>query len=136
VREQIAGTEYSHDSDFSGHEKMFGSGQIVPFVRKKNSRSRKESICDIAIAVDVMRACYRDHAEIIWMVSGDGDFMSLVEETVHSGKRVYMGALSSGLNEDLKYAVDEFFDLDNVFFLSDAEVEATKNAIEGQQRRD
>ncbi len=92
-------------------------GQIVPYVRKKSQRSRKESICDIAIAVDVMRACYRDHAGIIWLFSGDGDFMSLLNEVVHSGKAAYVSALSSGLNEDIRLYVDEFRLLDKYFFV-------------------
>lgn len=92
-------------------------GQIVPYVRKKSQRSRKESVCDIAIAVDVMRACYRDHAGIIWLFSGDGDFMSLLNEVVHSGKAAYVSALSSGLNEDIRLYVDEFTLLDKYFFL-------------------
>lgn len=104
-------------------------GQIVPFIRKKIARSRKESLCDIAIAVDVMRACYRDHAETIWLFSGDGDFVQLAEEAVHSGKCVYVAALSSGLNDELRYIVDEFIPLDDYFFLTDEEIFAAKAAV-------
>jgi len=128
VRREIAEVTYETDADHTGNEKLFGSGQIVPFVRKKSSRSRKESVCDIAIAVDVMRACYRDHAENIWIFSGDGDFVNLVEEAVHSGKRVYLSALSSGLAEELRYVVDEFISLDDALFLTDDELAAAEAA--------
>jgi uncharacterized LabA/DUF88 family protein len=94
------------------------TGQLMPFVRKRSARSRKQSICDIQLAVDVMRACYRDHAKIIWVFTGDGDFLSLFEEVAHSGKTIYASAFSSGLNEDIPYVVDEFVPLDQYFFVS------------------
>ena len=94
----------------------------MPFVRKRANKTKKESICDITIAVDIMRACYRDHAETVWLFSGDGDFSQLIEEATHYGKMVYLSALSSGFNEELKYVVDEFHPLDDIFFLTDQEI--------------
>jgi uncharacterized LabA/DUF88 family protein len=82
-----------------------------------------------------MRACYRDHAEAIWIFSGDGDFIQLIEEVVHSGKVAYVSAFSSGLNSDLPIVVDEFLSLDKYFFLSEAEIEQT-NAVRPQQASD
>lgn len=92
------------------------SGQIVPHVRKKSSRAKKESVCDISISVDAMRACYRDHVDKIWIFSGDGDFLSLYKEVMHSGKHALVSAFSSGLNSQVPLEVDEFFDLDRHFF--------------------
>lgn len=126
VREKISQTTYRCTTDKTANAEYIRTGQIVPFVRKKAARSRKESICDIAIAVDVMRACYRDHAELIWIFSGDGDFIQLIEEVVHSGKISYVSAFSSGLNPELPMVVDEFLPLDNYFFLSEAEIEQAK----------
>jgi uncharacterized LabA/DUF88 family protein len=97
------------------------SGQIIPFVRKKPSRSKKESICDIAIAVDVMRACYRDQARVIWVFTGDGDFLPLFTEIVHSGKVAYASAVTSGCNEELRCVVDEFLPLDKYLFEAPSE---------------
>jgi uncharacterized LabA/DUF88 family protein len=120
VRELIAATTFTCRT---GVVPSLGSGavaartgQIVPFVRKKSSKSRKESICDISITVDVMRACYRDHAKIIWLFSGDGDFLSLFNEIVHNGKVAYASAVSSGCNDEIRYAVDEFLPLDKYLF--------------------
>jgi uncharacterized LabA/DUF88 family protein len=121
IREQIAGVKFrcriGHVSGPLTTGYTTRDGQIVPFVRKKSVRSRKESICDIAITVDVMRACYRDHAKIIWLFSGDGDFLTLLSEVVHNGKAAYVSALSSGLSEDVRFTVDEFMLLDKYFFL-------------------
>ena len=124
IRERIGGVTFrcrtGHVSGPFSSGFSTRDGQIIPFVRKKAARSRKESICDIAIAVDVMRACYRDHAKIIWLFSGDGDFQTLLSEVVHNGKAAYVSAFSSGLSEDLRFSVDEFTLLDKFFFLQDA----------------
>ena len=99
--------------------KLMRTAQILPFVRKKSSQSKKEGICDVNIAVDVMRACYRDHAKTIWVMSGDGDFIHLFHEVAHSGKRIFASAFSSGLNKDIPITVDRFSCLDDFFFLPD-----------------
>ena len=130
VREQISSTKFECTTDRNTGVTSIRNGQIVPFVRKKNARSRKESICDIAISVDIMRACYRDHAETVWLFSGDGDFVHLINEVVHSGKCAYVSAFSSGLNGELQHVVDEFLPLDKHFFLSADEIETAKAATE------
>lgn len=94
-------------------------GRMNPIVKKRRKNSAKESICDIAIAVDVLRACYRDHSDRIWIVSGDGDFLPLIQEAMHSGKQVQIAALSSGLNPQLEFASDDFLLLDDFFFEKD-----------------
>lgn len=124
VRQKISATQFVCITGRTLEIESNMTGQIIPFVRKKSNRSRKESICDIAIAVDVMRACYRDHAETVWIFSGDGDFVQLLEEVVHSGKRAYVSAFSSGFNEELRYVVDEFLPLEKYFFLSPEEAAA------------
>ena len=130
IREKISSTTFKCVTGRTPGQTETFSGQIVPFVRKKASRSKKESICDIAITVGVMRACYRDHAETIWLFSGDGDFIELLSEVVHSGKRAYVSAFSSGLNQEIPYIVDEFIPLDKYFFLSDQEL--AENAAQQQ----
>lgn len=120
VREEIATTTFSCHVEHVGKDSVREkAGQIVPFVRKKPSKSKKESICDIALSVDIMRACYRDHADIVWLFSGDGDFLSLINEVIHSGKLAYVSAFSSGLCEEIPYVVDEFLPLDRYFFISE-----------------
>ena len=125
VKESISAAKFrstvDRRLDSKGAEETWTqTGQIVPFVRKKSSKSNKESICDIAIAVDTMRSCYRDHAKNIWIFSGDGDFIKLFEEIVHSGKSAYAAAFSSGLHPEIKFSVDEFFLLDEDYFLPSA----------------
>ena len=98
---------------------MTSEGRVVPSVRKRSSRTRKESICDTAIAVEALRASYRDQAQKIVVLSGDGDFLPLYQELMHSGREVIVGALSSGLHPEIPVCVDSFFDLDPIFFDQD-----------------
>jgi len=92
------------------------TARIFPIVRKKDKKNKKEGICDVNITVDVMRACYRDHARSIWLFSGDGDFIQLFQEVAHSGKRIFASAFSSGLCDDIPSSVDRFHLLDDLFF--------------------
>lgn len=43
--------------------------------------------------------------------------MSLLNEIVHNGKSAYVSAFSSGLNDEIRFAVDEFILLDKYFFV-------------------
>jgi uncharacterized LabA/DUF88 family protein len=132
VRSAISNTTFKCRAGRDGAAVLNRSGQLIPFVRKKDSKSRKESICDIAIAVDVMRACYRDHTDTIWIFAGDGDFRQLFSEVVHSGKRVYVSAFSSGLHPEIPYAVDEFISLDKYFFAEARPASAPLNQTESE----
>lgn len=91
-------------------------GRLVPQVRKRASRTRKESICDTAISVEALRAAYRDQAQKIVILSGDGDFVPLYQELMHSGREVVVGAFSSGLSREVPLIVDSFFDIDEHYF--------------------
>ena len=91
-------------------------GRLVPQVRKRASKTRKESICDTAISVEALRAAYRDQAQKIVLLSGDGDFIPLYQELMHSGCEVVVGAFSSGLNQEVPLVVDSFFNLDEYYF--------------------
>jgi uncharacterized LabA/DUF88 family protein len=125
LRETISGTSFTCKVGWvtgpRGVRHATKTAQVLPFVRKKVSSSRKESICDIQIAVDVLRACYRNHADELWILTGDGDFLSLFQEVAHTGKTVIVGAFSGGLCADIPYAVDQFICLDQFFFEPDVQ---------------
>ena len=91
-------------------------GQLVPRVFKKSSKSEKTSICDMAIAVEAMRSAYMRQAEIMLLITGDGDFLELVKEVAHAGIVVQVAALSNGLSPELPLVADDFRDLDSIFF--------------------
>ncbi len=121
VRERIADVSFTCTVDTVQGSARSSSylqrtGQITPVVIRQNLRSNKAKFCDLAIAVDVMRACYQNHAGTFWIFSGDHDFLKLFNEIVHNGKYVCVSAFTTGLDEELKFAVDEFIPLDDYFF--------------------
>lgn len=92
------------------------SGQIVPIVFKKPSRSQKTRNIDIQIVIDIMRFAFTDEIDRVYLASGDGDYLPLIAEIMRRGKQVEVLAFSSGLNLALPYSVDSFFSLDDLFF--------------------
>ena len=92
------------------------TGQVVPLVFKKLQRSNKTRVVDIHLIIDVMKYAHLNAVDMIYLVSGDQDYLPLIHEVMHQGKQVYVGAVSSGLGKPLTYSWDEFFDLDRFFF--------------------
>lgn len=106
-------TYYSSADDGAMH------GQIVPVVFKKSARRQKTRSVDIQVVIDVMRYAFTDEIDRVYLASGDGDYLPLLNEVMRRGKQVEVLAFSSGLNEQLTYAVDRFLSLDEVFFKND-----------------
>jgi uncharacterized LabA/DUF88 family protein len=107
----IGQTRYSCRSD-----SYMGMAQVIPRVHKKPTRSVKSKVVDVDITIDIMRASYSTDVDAIFLVSGDGDYAQLVREVSRTAKQVYVGALSSGVSEALKTGVEQFIDLDDMFF--------------------
>ena len=113
---QIADVQYSysHESDTDVPE---AGCQIVPHLFKKEKKGRKTRMVDIQIIIDVMRSAHSSSFDIIYLFSGDGDYLPVIDEVMRQGKQVYVSAFSSGLNEKLISRVDQFNKLDNDFFV-------------------
>ena len=91
-------------------------GHLLPHVFKKPSKSQKTASVDINITIDVLRHCYHKDVEAVCILTGDGDYIPLIEEAMRTGTGLFVGAFSKGLNERLRVVPDEFFDLDQMFF--------------------
>lgn len=94
----------------------WGSGRLNPRVYKKQEKTKKTKSVDINITVDALRHTYSNSADIIYLLTGDGDYLPLVEEIMRQGKQAWVGAFSSGLHPDLMHVPDDFIDLDKFFF--------------------
>lgn len=53
---------------------------------------------------------------VLMLMSGDGDYLPLIEEVSRRGVQVWLAAFSKRLSSALRYAADEFIDLDKHFF--------------------
>lgn len=70
----------------------------------------KKADWDVGIAVDAIKTA--DSVDVVVLVSGDGDYVPLVEYLKNHGKRVEVLAFGKSTSSRLKDAADEFGDLD------------------------
>ena len=82
----------------------------------KPNRSRSGKGVDIQMTIDILTQVHMDNLDSVYLVSGDGDYKPVLDEAIRHGKRVYVAALSDGLNRDLRTTADEFIDLDYRYF--------------------
>jgi uncharacterized LabA/DUF88 family protein len=101
---------------FTQHRNSRLPNNLTPRVIHKPDKSRKTRVVDIHIAVDVLGHVYRNNVDVIILLTGDGDYVSLINEIQKIGKQCYISAFSSGLNEELKYVADKFYCLDGTMF--------------------
>ncbi len=96
--------------------KLLDYGFLVPRVFKKPQKSKKTASVDINISIDMLRHAYARNVEAVLLLTGDGDYIPLIEEVMRHGVTVYVAAFSLGCHPDLPSAADEFVDLDKWFF--------------------
>lgn len=70
----------------------------------------KKADWDVGIAIDAVRTAPR--IDVIVLVSGDGDFLPLVEYLKNQGKKVEIVAFGRSTSSRLKEEADEFIDLE------------------------
>ncbi|KKN97147.1 hypothetical protein LCGC14_0161050 [marine sediment metagenome] len=70
----------------------------------------KKADWDVGIVIDAIRTS--PSVDVIVLVSGDGDFIALVEYLKNQGKRVEVIAFGRSASGQLKEVADEFIDLD------------------------
>lgn len=115
LRKRIAGTHFDYSHEFD-HGVPQGSAQLVPKVFHKITKSQKTRNVDINIVIDMMRAAHTSSVELLLLLSGDGDYLPVIEECMRQGKTVWAMSFSSGLNQNIPTSVDLYVDLDDIFF--------------------
>jgi uncharacterized LabA/DUF88 family protein len=93
--------------------KNAGIQQPRVFKRPKNGRSKR---VDISLATDMLSHAHRRNYDVAVLVTGDEDFVPLVEAVVGEGRRVVLWSLESGLSKKLEQSVDHCFDLGTLLF--------------------
>ena len=88
VRQEIASIRYLPSGDY------YGPCELTPRLYKKDSQSRKSRLVDVNMTIDVMRHAYTDAVDVVYLLSGDGDFVELVGR-VESEGRTSMRVLAS-----------------------------------------
>jgi uncharacterized protein (TIGR00288 family) len=70
----------------------------------------KKADWDVGISIDAVRIA--PSVDTICLVSGDGDFLQVIEYLKNQGKRVEVIAFERSASSKLKEAADEFIDLE------------------------
>ena len=112
VRSKIAGTKYQFESLTPS---AVGRGYLNPRVFKKKRKTQKSKSVDVSIVIDMLRNAYNDSVDNLYLLSGDGDYIPVIEEVMRQGKQVFVAAFSSGCHPDLRHISDEFHELDAMF---------------------
>lgn len=115
LKTKIASTQFEFHYE-NGEDVPAGSAQLLPRVFHKTTKKLKTRNVDINIAVDMMRAAHTSSVELLLLLSGDGDYLPVIEECMRNGKSVWVCSFSSGLNSNLPVSVDLYETLDDVFF--------------------
>ena len=120
---EIKKIEYLYQSSPYGVGGRFGGsrseqyhGKIFPRVFKKDNRSAKSKAVDINIAVDMLNYASLENLDAVYLLSGDGDFIPLIQAVMHKGVQVNLLALSDGLNPKLPISADKFDCIDRFLF--------------------
>jgi uncharacterized LabA/DUF88 family protein len=101
-------------------QELKSRGIETPNVYSKQKGRRSKRV-DISLATDMLQHAHRDNYDIAILVSGDGDFVPLVEAVKAEGKRVALWALSSGLSPTLRMAADHYWNIGELLFRSSAD---------------
>ncbi len=97
---------------FSRHEASLLPNALTPCIFKKENKSRSVKGVDIKLSVDMLSHVFRGNVDSVLLLSGDGDYVPLLEEVRRAGVLVFVSAFSSGFNSALRDCADTVFILD------------------------
>lgn len=72
----------------------------------------KKADWDVGMAVDVIK--FSKLVDVVILVTGDGDFLPLVEYLQNQGKQVEIAGFPRSTSQKLKEAADFYYDLDEI----------------------
>ena len=78
-------------------------------------RGRRSKRVDISLATEMLLQGTRDNYDVAVLVTGDEDFVPVVEAVKSLGKIVVLWSFSEGLSTALRRAADHFADFDQMF---------------------
>ena len=97
---------------------------LTPQVFKRDKGTSRSKGVDIKLAVDVLTQVHNDTVDSVYILSGDGDYLPLMDEVLRHGKHLYVSAFSSGLSPKARQVADQFYLLDHHVFPHGAPIAA------------
>jgi len=107
----LGADDYRNDIE----EQLKKLGIEAPRVFPRNKDGRSKGV-DITLATDMLTHAHRKNFDIAILITGDGDYVPLVEAVKREGCRVVLWALERGLSPALKKAADHYWDIGELFF--------------------
>jgi len=89
------------------HDTALGFGSL----RGKRSRAPRQKGVDTLIAVDMLVGAFTGIYSVALLVSGDADFVPVVDEVRRRGVQVVVVAEPDSVAQELRFAADRFFPL-------------------------
>ena len=97
---------------------------LTPQVFKRDKGTSRSKGVDIKLTVDVLTQVHNDTVDSVYILSGDGDYLPVMEEVLRHGKQLYVSAFSSGLNPRVQQVADQFYLLEGHVFTNGAPSQA------------
>lgn len=85
---------------------------LTPQVFRRDKGTSRSKGVDIKLTVDVLTQVHHDTLDSVYILTGDGDYLPLMDEVIRHGKQLYVSAFSSGLNPRAQQRADQFYLLD------------------------
>ena len=108
------------NSNFVGFLKQIGYNIVSKDLKKRSDGTAKGNL-DIELAIDIMNE--KDKLDTVILVSGDGDFVALVEYLKSKNIQVEVYSFSNNKNitsQELKNIASKFFEIDETYLFEDA----------------
>ena len=80
------------------------------------TRGKPSKGVDIKLATEMLTHAHRKNYDIAVLVSGDGDYVPLVEAVQNEGRQVVLWALKSGLSPALRKTCDHYWNIGEALF--------------------
>jgi len=103
---------------YSKHMASMLPNYLQSMVFKRDKGTKRSKGVDIALTIEVLMQSYNKNVDSILLMTGDGDFLPLINEIKRMGIFVYLESFSLGLNQDLKRSADYYWCLDGMAFIS------------------
>lgn len=82
------------------------------------SRREKQKEVDVSMACEMLEHALMDHYDVAIVISGDRDFVPVMQKVQSAGKRVEVAAYGESCSDESKRAADVYYLLDDLPFLS------------------
>jgi uncharacterized LabA/DUF88 family protein len=97
-------------------DNLIKSGIDAPRIFRKKKKETRAKRVDITLATEMLMHAHRKNYDIAVLVSGDEDFVPLVEAVQDEGRQVVLWALQSGLSKTLQKTCDHYWDIGEALF--------------------